>query len=212
MRRTRVVKRLLGILVILLIAFPLWCTTRIWWTGTHAKVERSDAILVLGAAQFNGRPSAVLEARLRQALSVYQKHYSTRIVTVGAGAPGDRTTEAAAGRTWLIKAGVPANAITAVEQGRDTLESVIAAQRYFQKSGWKTVVIVTDAWHCLRSETMARDHGLKPTCSPATTGPATSTSSGSVRYLVRETGAYLAYVTLGRLGIHLTDRGSSVAS
>jgi uncharacterized SAM-binding protein YcdF (DUF218 family) len=212
MRRSRVVKRLLGILVILLIAFPLWCTTRIWWTGTHARADRSDAILVLGAAQLNGRPSAVLEARLRQALSAYQNHYSTRIVTVGAGAPGDRTTEAAAGKTWLINRGVPADAITSIEQGHDTLQSIIAAQQYFQKSGLKTVVIVTDAWHCLRAETMARDHGLKPTCAPATTGPATSTSSGSVRYLVRETGAYLAYVTLGRLGIHLSDRGSSVAS
>jgi uncharacterized SAM-binding protein YcdF (DUF218 family) len=205
-----VVKRLFRIILILLIAFPLWCTTRIWWAGTHAKAERSDAILVLGAAQFDGRPSALLEARLRRALNVYQQQYSTRIVTVGAGAPGDRTTEAAASKAWLITNGVPKNSITALPQGRDTLQSILAAQSYLHNRGWHSIVIVTDAWHCLRAETMARDHGLTPTCAPATTGPATTSVSGSVRYLIRETGAYLAYVTLGRIGIQLSDRGGSV--
>jgi uncharacterized SAM-binding protein YcdF (DUF218 family) len=205
-----VVKRFLGIILIVLIAFPLWCTTRIWWTGTHAKAERSDAILILGAAQFNGRPSSVLEARLRQALDDYQKQYSTRVITVGAGAPGDRTTEAAASKAWLVNSGVPAGSITAIPQGRDTLQSILAAQGFLHKRGWHTILIVTDAWHCLRAETMARDHGLKPSCAPANTGPATTSATGSVRYLIRETGAYLAYVSLGRIGIHLSDRGSSV--
>ena len=210
MRPTRVVRRLIGFLLIFVIAFPLWCTTRIWWTGTHAKAERSDAIVVMGAAQFNGRPSPVLEARLRRAISVYEAHYSTRIITVGAGAPGDRTTEAEASKLWLIDAGVPDDAVTALARGRDTLQSIVAVERYLQTNHLRTILIVTDDWHCLRAETMARDHGLIPSCAPVTSGPTKSFDGGSVRYLIRETGAYLAYVTLGRIGIQLSDRGSSV--
>ena len=204
------VRRLIGFVLIFFIAFPLWCTTRIWWTGTHAKAERSDAIVVLGAAQFDGRPSAVLEARLQRAISVYEAHDSTRIITVGAGAPGDRTTEAAASKSWLVSAGVPNGSITALAQGRDTLQSILAVQRYLQKNQLRTILIVTDPYHCLRAETMARDHGLTPSCAPVTRGPAKSSASGSVRYLIRETGAYLAYVTLGRIGIQISDRGSNV--
>jgi uncharacterized SAM-binding protein YcdF (DUF218 family) len=210
MRRIRVVKRLIGLLLIVLIAFPLWCTTRIWWTGTHPKPVQSDAILVLGAAQFDGRPSAVLDARLRMALSIYHEKLATRIVTVGAGAAGDRTTEAATSKAWLVSNGVPDASVTALPQGRDTLQSILAAQKFLQRSGLKRIIIVTDAWHCLRAETMARDHGFTTTCAPATTGPARPSAAGSVRYLIRETGAYLAYVTLGRIGIHVSDRGSSV--
>ena len=204
------VRRLIGFLLIFVIAFPLWCTTRIWWTGTHAQAVRSDAIVVMGAAQFNGRPSAVLEARLRKAISVYEEHYSTRIITVGAGAPGDRTTEAEASKLWLIAAGVPSDAVTALAHGRDTLQSIVAVQRYLQTNHLRTILIVTDAWHCLRAETMARDHALRPACAPVNSGPTKILDLGRARYLIRETGAYLAYVTVGRIGIQLSDRGSSV--
>jgi len=202
-----VVRRIFRIFLILLIVFPLWCTTRIWWTGTHARAEQSDAIVVLGAAQFDGRPSAVLEARLQQALKVYQAHYSARIITVGAGAPGDHTTEADSSKRWLKSAGIPAGSIAALPQGRDTLQSIQAIQRYSEENRVRSVLIVTDPWHCLRAETMARDHGLKASCAPTKIG----STNGSIRYLIRETGAYLTYVTLGRVGIHLSDRGSSVA-
>jgi uncharacterized SAM-binding protein YcdF (DUF218 family) len=211
MRHTRVVRRLIGFLLIFVIAFPLWCTTRIWWTGTHAKAERGDAIVVMGAAQFNGRPSPVLEARLRKAISVYEAHYSTRIITVGAGAPGDHTTEAAVSKHWLVNAGVPDDAVTALAQGRDTLQSIVAVQRYLQTNHLRNILIVTDALHCLRAETMARDQALIPSCAPVTSGPTKILDGSSARYLIRETGAYLAYVTLGRMGIQLSDRGSSVA-
>ncbi|HUW78741.1 MAG TPA: YdcF family protein [Candidatus Nanopelagicaceae bacterium] len=197
-------------MIILFIAFPLWCTARIWWTGTHTVPGRGDAILIMGAAQYDGRPSAVLEARLQIALDIYQQGDAPRIVTVGGGAPGDRTTEAAASKTWLMNRGIPSKLIAALPQGRDTLQSILAAESYLHKHAWKSVVIVTDAWHCLRVETMARDHGLAPTCAPVATGPAATNASHSVRYLIRETGAYLAYVTFGRIGIHLSDRGSSV--
>ena len=204
------VRRLIGFLLIFVIAFPLWCTARIWWTGTHAQAIRSDAIVVMGAAQFNGRPSAVLEARLRKAISVYEAHYSTRIITVGAGAPGDLTTEAEASKLWLIGAGIPSEAVTALAHGRDTLQSIVAVQHYLRTNHLRTILIVTDAWHCLRAETMARDRALIPSCAPVTSGPTKFLDVGNARYLIRETGAYLAYVTFGRIGIQLSDRGSSV--
>lgn len=205
------VKRLFGMVLIVFVAFPLWCTTRIWWTGTHARAERSDAIVVLGAAQFNGRPSDVLEARLVQAKKVYGEHYAPRIISVGGGAPGDLTTEADSSRRWLASAGIPSSGLIALPTGRDTLQSIIAVQRYMNRNSLHSILLVTDAWHCLRAETMARDHGLRASCAPETAGPATPSATGSVRYLIRETEAYLAYVTLGRIGIHVSDRGSSVA-
>ncbi len=208
----RLARKLLSLLLILLVAFPLWCTTRIWWTGTHAEPVRSDVIVVLGAAQFDGRPSAVLQARLERVVRVYEAHLAARIITVGAGAPGDRTTEAEASKRWLIANGIPAEAVFAVPSGRDTLTSLKAVQQVLRVHAWSRVVLVTDSWHCLRAETMARDQGMKPSCAPATRGPARASAPGAIHYLIRETGAYLAYVTLGRFGIHLTDRGSSVTS
>src|SRR3954453_22671459 len=88
--------------------------------------DPSDAIVVLGASQRNGVPAPVLEARLRQARELYVEHVAPRIVTVGGGQPGDRTTEAQSGRKWLVEQGVPSKDVVAVPTGSDTYESLAA--------------------------------------------------------------------------------------
>jgi uncharacterized SAM-binding protein YcdF (DUF218 family) len=147
----------------------------------------------------------VLEARLTEAKRIYDLGLAKKIITVGGGAPGDRTTEAASGRVWLMQNGVKYANITALEKGRDTLNStkLYAAEMRDQKI--KNVIIVTDPLHCLRSMTMANDRGLIATCSPVRSGPNTLEKSG-FKYLIREAGAYLAYITLGRRGVQISDR------
>ena len=122
----------------------------------------------------------------------------------GGGAPGDRTTEAAAGRIWLMQNGVKYANIKALEKGRDTLNSTKLYAAEMRDRKIKNVIIVTDPFHCLRSMTMANDRGLVATCSPVQSGPNALEKSG-FKYLIREAGAYLAYITLGRRGVQISD-------
>ena len=147
----------------------------------------------------------MLEARLLEAKRIFEKELAPRILTVGSRAPGDRTTEAASGFYWLVDQGIDKKFVDSIPYGRDTFDSTKSYVDVMKKLNLKTAIIVTDQYHCLRAVTMASDLGISATCAPTRTGPA-STSNSSFRYLVRETGAYLAYVTLGRQGIYLTDQ------
>jgi len=178
---------------------------KVWYTANHTKPVASDAIIVLGAAQFDGVPSPVLEARLLEAKRIFAAKLAPRILTVGSRAPGDRTTEAASGFYWLVDHGISRKYVDSIPYGRDTLASTESYVNVMKKLNLKSAIIVTDQYHCLRAITMAQDLKISATCAPTKTGPASTTNS-SFRYLVRETGAYLAYVTVGRHGIHLTDQ------
>ena len=201
----KIIKRVIATVLLVVIVLPLYVGGRVWYTANHTEPVKSDAIVVLGAAQFDGVPSPVLEARLMEAKRVFEKVLAPRILTVGSRAPGDRTTEAASGFYWLVDHGVEKKFVDSIPYGRDTFASTKSYVNVMKKLNLKTAIIVTDQYHCLRAVTMASDLGISATCAPTRTGPA-STSNSSFRYLVRETGAYLAYVTLGRQGIHLTDQ------
>lgn len=200
----RLIRRFISFILLLLIAIPLYVVGSVWYTARNTEPVKSDFILVMGAAQFDGRPSEVLLARLDQAKSIFKAGLAPRIYTIGGGAPGDRTTEAAASRTWLINNGVSKKNILAIAKGRDTLSSTKAYVEQMRKAKFSSVVIVTDPYHCYRAIKMAKDRGIKSTCSAVESGPA---ANSGIKYLARETGAYLAYVTVGRLGIKLSDRG-----
>ena len=200
----KLIRRVISFVLLLVIVIPLYAAGSIWYTAKNSKAEKSDVILVMGAAQFDGRPSEVLLARLDQAKSIFKAGLAPRIYTIGGGAPGDRTTEAAASRTWLINNGISKKNILAIATGRDTLSSTKAYVEQMRKAKFSSVVIVTDPYHCYRAIKMAKDRGIKSTCSAVESGPA---ANSGIKYLARETGAYLAYVTVGRLGIKLSDRG-----
>ena len=201
----KIIKRVIATLLLVVIVLPLYVGGRVWYTANHTEPVKSDAIVVLGAAQFDGVPSPVLEARLLEAKRIFEKDLAPRILTVGSRAPGDRTTEAASGFYWLVDHGIDKKFVDSIPYGRDTFDSTKSYVDVMKKLNLKTAIIVTDQYHCLRAVTMASDLGISATCAPTRTGPA-STSNSSFRYLVRETGAYLAYVTLGRQGIYLTDQ------
>ncbi len=201
----RLIRRFLSFILLLLIAIPLYVVGSVWYTARNTEPVKSDFILVMGAAQFDGRPSDILKSRLEHALDIYKAGYAPKIYTVGAGAPGDRTTEAAASKAWLIDRGVKKNNVIAVAKGRDTLGSTKAYVEAADKAKLKSVIIVTDPYHCLRSQKMAQDLGLSASCTAVESGPA-SVANSEFKYLARESGAYLAYITLGRFGINLSDR------
>jgi uncharacterized SAM-binding protein YcdF (DUF218 family) len=153
----------------------------------------SDAIVVLGASQYNGVPSPVFAARLSHALALYNEGVASHIVTVGGKEPGDTYTEAESGATYLHQHGVPTSALVAIQTGRDTLQSLRAVKVVFVQRGWHSAVLVTDPWHELRSRTMARDLHISADTSPERTGPATASRTVELRYIARETEAYIYY-------------------
>lgn len=201
----KLIRRAISFVLLLIIVIPLYVAGNIWYSARNAQPVKSDLILVMGAAQFDGRPSDILKERLEQALSTYKLGLAPLIYTVGAGAPGDRTTEAAASRNWLIQNGVAKSKIRAVAKGRDTLSSTKNYIAEAKKQGHSSVIIVTDPYHCYRAVSMAKDLDFTASCSPVNQGVASVENSG-IKYLSRETGAYLAYKTLGQLGINLSDR------
>lgn len=156
----------------------------------------TDAILVLGAAQYDGRPSSIYRARLDHAAELYRSGVAGHVVTIGGGQTGDRTTEGAAGREYLLDNGLPEPAVVAVGVGDDTLVSLRAARTVLAEHGWTDVVIVTDPWHSERAALMARDLGLTVQTSPVTTGPSVAPGVAP-KYLARETLGTLFYLLTG---------------
>ena len=200
----RWIRRTLTLIIIVALIAPGYAVSKVWRAANNPIVRSADVIVVLGAAQLDGRPGGALEARLIEAKRIFDLGLAPSIITVGAGAPGDRTTEAASGKAWLRAHGVPAKKVTAVEEGRDTLVSTKAYVELMKKRMVSDVIIVTDPFHCQRAMTMANDQGVISTCSPVQTGPNTISQSG-YKYLLREAGAYLVYITIGRRGVQVSD-------
>jgi uncharacterized SAM-binding protein YcdF (DUF218 family) len=170
------------------------------WRAAHhddaSQVDHADAIVVLGAAQYNGTPSPVFAGRLDQALRLWQQGRSDLIVTVGSNQPGDRTTEAQSGKDYLVQHGVPSSEIVALPVGNTTFESMQAAAAELHRRSLSTAFLVSDPWHNARIKAMASDLGLKGYASATWTSAATSEESRGKGYL-RETFAYLWYRLFG---------------
>lgn len=169
---------------------------RIVQAGHSDQHAAADAIVVLGAAQYNGRPSPVFQARLDHAAELYRAGVAGHIVTVGGGQPGDASTEGASGRNYLAALGIPASALLAVGVGDDTVVSLRAAAAPLAERHWTSVVLVTDPWHSARSRMMARDLGWTVQVSPVTSGPAVR-DDVEARYVLRETLGILYYRLTG---------------
>jgi uncharacterized SAM-binding protein YcdF (DUF218 family) len=169
----------------------------IWWNARQDSRPVSDAIVVLGSAQYNGVPSSIFEARLEHAITLYEDGVAPVIVTVGGRAAGDEFTEAEAGREYLANSGIPGDALLAVPEGVDTLESMRVVSTAFGERAWTSAVLVTDPWHAMRAERMAEDAGIEAESSPTRQGPAVQTRGTQFRYILRETAAYLLYRATG---------------
>jgi uncharacterized SAM-binding protein YcdF (DUF218 family) len=191
------VTRVFGAAVLAFVLLVTSTALAIWWNARQDARPQSDAIVVLGSAQYNGVPSSIFEARLEHARALYDDGVAPVIVTVGGKATGDEFTEAEAGEEYLADAGVPGDALLAVPEGVDTLESMRAVSAAFGERGWHSAVLVTDPWHAMRAQRMAEDAGMAAESSPTRQGPAVQTRATQFRYILRETAAYLLYRVTG---------------
>ena len=189
--------RMIGVAVLAVLLVVTSTALAIWWTARQDSRPGSDAIVVLGSAQYNGVPSSIFEARLEHAIALYEDGVAPVIVTVGGKADGDQFAEAEAGQQYLADAGIPDDALLAVPQGGDTLESIRAVSTAFTERGWSSAVLVSDPWHAMRAERMAEDAGLDAESSPTRQGPVVQTRATQFRYILRETAAYLLYRATG---------------
>jgi uncharacterized SAM-binding protein YcdF (DUF218 family) len=198
------IRRIVTVILTVAIAIPGYALFVTWNAAHNPTIRSAEVIVVPGASQLDGRPGEVLLARLQEAKRLYLAGLAPLIITVGSGAPGDRTTEAASGAYWLRNHGVKRSAIVSIADGRDTRTQTNAYVAEMKKRNISNVIIATDPYHCNRAITMAEDLDAIATCSPVQDGP-NSLANSRFRYLAREAGAYLAYITLGRRGINISD-------
>ncbi|MCZ7569689.1 MAG: YdcF family protein [Ardenticatenaceae bacterium] len=158
----------------------------IYRQATRDEAAPADAIVVLGTSQWNGRPSPVLRARLDHALALYQAGLAPRIITTGGHGGDPRFSEASVGRRYLIDRGVPPAAIAMEETGRNSWESLVAAEALLRPLGARQVLLVSDPFHMRRLKVMAARLGLEPLGSPTRTSPISHRHLVEFAYVLRE--------------------------
>jgi uncharacterized SAM-binding protein YcdF (DUF218 family) len=147
----------------------------VWRVGRNDGPARADVIVVMGAAQYDGRPSPLLQARLDHVVELWSRGVAPVVVVTGGNQPGDRFTEASASANYLVKAGIPENAIVQEDSSRSTWESIDA----LRQMAWtepllrdaETYVFVTDPYHSLRTRLIAEENGFDAGTSATDTSP-----------------------------------------
>ncbi|HET7462722.1 MAG TPA: YdcF family protein [Longimicrobium sp.] len=183
-------------LVLLLVACWALVLAAIAFYGRRDEARRADAIVVLGAAQYNGHPSPVLEARLDHAIDLYRRGLARTLIMTGGQAPGDTVSEAVVGRRYAVRAGVPRGAILVETTGMTTRESMAAVGRLMHDRHLTTAVLVSDPFHMLRLKLLARQVDIRGYTSPTHTSPISRNPSQERKFLLRES-IGLPFVLLG---------------
>lgn len=199
MRRFRRVLLIVAVVVVVVLAYPAWLAWRIWDQSHNDEVRAADAIVVLGAAQYDGRPSPVLRARLDHALYLYEEDLSPRVIVTGGRQEGDRFAEAEVGASYLQSEGVPPEAILEEDEGTTTLESLENVHKMSRDAGIDTVLLVSDPLHSERVKTMAEDLGFEEAwASPASYVELHRTRRTKAQELLHEIASLAAYELFDR--------------
>jgi uncharacterized SAM-binding protein YcdF (DUF218 family) len=172
-------------------------TFRIWQQGGRDEQRPADAIVVLGAAQYDGRPSPVFEARLEHAVDLWNQGLATSFVVTGGKLPGDRTTEAAVARAYAMAHGVPDEAIFGEDRAHNTLDSLRSVAGELRERDLDSAIFVSDPTHMLRVLRIADDLGIEAYGSPTTTSPVQQDALRRVQATVHELGALAVYFLSG---------------
>ena len=186
---------LLGLAIAIGIA--AYASFRIWDQGGRDERRAADAIVVMGAAQYDGRPSPLFAARLDHAIALYHHGLAPRIIVTGGKREGDRTTEADSARRYAIRHDVPEDAILAEDTSRTTLQSIRGVAALMDERRLRTAVFVSDPTHMLRVLRMAGDVGIDAYGSPTRTSPLERDPVGRVDATVHELGALAVYFVTG---------------
>ena len=180
------IRRALTVAVI--IVFVVWAVSIsavVMWSRRD-EARPAQAIVVLGAAQYAGRPSPVLRARLDHAIDLWNRHLASLLILTGGTGAGDTTSEAAVGRAYARKHGVPDTAIVVESQGRTTSESMRAVAGMLEVRGLQSALLVSDPFHMLRLRILARRFGFTPYTSPTQTSPISPNREERWKYIFSE--------------------------
>ena len=185
-RAVKILRRILTIIVVTV--FALWAVSAaavlVWSSRDEARL--AQAIVVLGAAQYAGKPSPVLRARLDHALELWNRHLASLLILTGGTGAGDTTSEAAVGRNYARKHGVPDSAILVENEGRTTSESMRAVAAMLEVRGLQSALLVSDPFHMLRLRILARRFGFTPYTSPTQTSPISPNREARWKYIFSE--------------------------
>ena len=184
--------RALALLLVLAVIYIAVTATQIWLAARRDATGKADAIVVLGAAQYDGEPSPALRLRLDHAVKLFEDGVAPVVWVTGGRQPGDRFSEASASSRYLIRSGVPDGSVKLEVKGENSYQSLAAAARYLRDDDQRDVLLVSDPWHSYRIADIAEEVGLEPRVSPASEA---EWSGVGVRRLAHETVA----VGLGRI-------------
>lgn len=188
---SRTILRLARIVLVLAVAYLVVTAVQVAVASRRDEKRPADAIVVLGAAQYNGRPSAVLRARLDHAADLYREGLAPTVWVTGGRRAGDRSNEAAASADYLVSVRkVKASAVRREVNGVNSWQQLAAVSRVLHREGTTRVLLVSDAFHNARIAAISRELGLHPAVSPTHTSPISRT--GKLYYLGRETIAVAA--------------------
>jgi len=179
-------RRVIAVAAALVVAAWLVMVAGVVLAAGHDAAAPADAIVVLGAAQYNGRPSPVFRARLDHAAELFRRGLAAHLLVTGGVGAGDTVSEAVVGRRYLAAAGTDSAAIVAVATGRSTEPSLRAAADWIHRHGGRRVILVSDGFHMLRLCLMARRLGLVPLGSPAKLSPIASNRRLEIGYVLAE--------------------------
>lgn len=188
-RLGRIIRRIFrifgSVFLTVLMLWAGWMLAVLLWSSMD-QARPAEAIVVLGAAQYDGRPSPVLRARLDHAIGLWNRRLAKVLIVTGGTGSGDTTSEAAVGRTYAKKHGVPDTVILLENEGRTTRESMVAVSRMLDKRGLKTAILVSDPFHMLRLSILGRRFGIIPYTSPTRTSPISPNRGERWKYMLNE--------------------------
>jgi uncharacterized SAM-binding protein YcdF (DUF218 family) len=173
---------------VLLFALGAWALliAAVYLYGERDEARPADAIVVLGAAQYDGRPSPVLRARLDHAIELYREGYAPLVILTGGVGAGDTVSEAVVGSRYAEKHGIPAEAILTERAGLSTRESIDAVALMMHRRELESAILVSDPFHMLRLRILARSRGIDALSSPTRTSPISRDPSLEWRHVLRE--------------------------
>ncbi len=179
-------RRVLWTAAALLVAAWIFSLVEVVVAARREGAAPADAIVVMGAAQYNGRPSPVFKARLDHAADLFRQRLAPRVIVAGGTGSGDVMSEAAVGRRYLLTPGTDTAAVVAIGTGRSTEPALRAAAAWIRERGGHRVILVSDDFHMLRLGLIARRLGLLPLGSPARTSPIAANRRLEITYLLAE--------------------------
>lgn len=193
----RTLVRVVLLALVTTVAVGAYAVYRIWEQAGRDERRSADVIVVMGAAQYDGRPSPLFAARLDHAIDLFHEGVAPRLIVTGGKREGDRTTEAASAREYAVRHDVPEDAILAEDTSRTTLQSIRGVAGLMEENGLSTAVFVSDPTHMLRVLRMAADVGLEAYGSPTRTSPLEREPVARIDATVHELGALAVYFITG---------------